>query len=251
MKCDFLNQKKAIYCGGCGSQLRTEKTENKMLVAVKQGESLRVGDNIITYLGIDRNIHGVNLYINDSKNVNISLFERTESTSLGDGITVKVPLLVEDHVVLDIKAPEGVDIKNNLNEEAGGVWKYIFAIAMTLIMSVMVAFILFSIGLDADKSIWAGTFIFTFYGVFNIYMEGDKFKRFTDLTEYNGMFPVKLLVITTLSIIMLAFTQLAYGFISSYLVDYCDKDSIFYDAKQCAIKDAREIINNKYPTDDF
>jgi hypothetical protein len=28
--CGFLNQKNAIYCGGCGSELRTEEIENKI-----------------------------------------------------------------------------------------------------------------------------------------------------------------------------------------------------------------------------
>jgi hypothetical protein len=122
-------------------------------------------------------------------------------------------------------------------------------LAKALTMSVIVTFILFCFELDAHKSIWAGTFIFIFYGFFIPFFKSEGFKEFTD-REYSKLFPTELIAIVMLSLILLLFTHFASGVISHFLVNYCEKDSIFYDERQCAIQSAMESINDKYSVED-
>ena len=96
-----------------------------MSVVVKQGGWIEIGDDTrITVLYIDKASlakRRVVLSINDSEVVTI---RSHESTSLGDGITVKVSLF-EDYVTLDVKAPEGVDIKKEKKKDVSRTIKFI------------------------------------------------------------------------------------------------------------------------------
>ncbi len=76
-----------------------------LILTRKLGESVVIGDDIITVLTIHKN--QIKLGINDSEVITISL---RKSVSIRDGIKVTVVKIDKSQVKLDIEAPEDVTI---------------------------------------------------------------------------------------------------------------------------------------------